>query len=124
MLRVTRTCAIDHIRRRKARPPAQDLPAEEMHGLADEAPGPYQHAEHQERKNQVHRALARLSEIHREILMMKEIQGMPLIEVARILDIPLGTAKSRANRARLELAQQVMALDGGPDLGAANEGRR
>jgi hypothetical protein len=40
----------------------------------------------------------------------KEIQGLSLEEIASVLNIPLGTVKSRSSRARIELAQKVLAL--------------
>ena len=35
--------------------------------------------------------------------MFRDVQEMPYEEVARVLDVPLGTVKSRVNRARLML---------------------
>ena len=44
------------------------------------------------------------------MIQLKEIQGLSLQEVAAVLGVPVGTVKSRSNRARLELAEQVLAL--------------
>jgi RNA polymerase sigma-70 factor (ECF subfamily) len=123
MLKIARSCAIDHLRRRRVRPPAQDIPVEDMHALADEGAGPEEHLEATADRQLVHQALQSLGEIHREILLMKEIQGIALIDVARILAIPIGTAKSRANRARVELAQAVLQLErarGGASAGGGS----
>ena len=111
LLRVARTCAIDHSRRRAARPPAQDVPVEDMHALADPTPDPGERAERASERGLVRRALDRCSELHREILLLREVQGLALNEVAELLGIPSGTAKSRAARARAELAREVMALE-------------
>lgn len=111
LLRVARTAAIDHTRRRAARPPAQDLPADEMHALADPTPDPSERAERASERGVVRKALDRCSDLHREILVLREIQGMALNEVADLLGIPSGTAKSRAARARAELAREVIALE-------------
>jgi len=70
------------------------------------------------RKRLVHRAMQRLSEISREIILLREMQGLPLKEIASLLEIPLGTVKSRSNRARLELGEAVLEL-GGPEAGQA-----
>ena len=44
------------------------------------------------------------------MILLKEIQGLPLEEIAAMLGLPLGTVKSRSNRARLELARAVSHL--------------
>jgi len=111
LLRIARTTAIDHTRRRAARPPAQDVPAEDMHALADPNPDPAERTERASERGMLRRALDRCSSLHREILVLREVQGMALNEVADLLGIPSGTAKSRAARARAELAREVMALE-------------
>jgi RNA polymerase sigma-70 factor (ECF subfamily) len=45
------------------------------------------------------------------MILLKDIQGLALQEIADMLGLPLGTVKSRSNRARVELAKQVVALD-------------
>ena len=42
--------------------------------------------------------------------MIKEIQGLGLEEISAILEVPVGTVKSRSHRARLELAQKLVAV--------------
>ncbi|MBQ90759.1 MAG: hypothetical protein CL441_04955 [Acidimicrobiaceae bacterium] len=71
------------------------------------------------RKRLVYEALSRLNGQNREIILLKEIQGLQFREIAEMLDLPVGTVKSRSNRARLELARQVMAID--PSYGAHPE---
>lgn len=117
LLKVTRTASIDHVRRRKARPPAEDLIAEDMHTLSDPGLQPDEEVELQSRRSLVHRALQQIGDMHREILQLQEIQELPLNEVARILGIPEGTAKSRASRARAELARAVVRLEQHPEVG-------
>lgn len=111
LLRLARNAAIDRTRRRKARPPASDVPAAESTTLADARPSPEQAWLTDANKRLVHRALGEMSEQNREIILLKEIQGLGLNEIAGLLGVPLGTVKSRSNRARLELARKVVALD-------------
>jgi RNA polymerase sigma-70 factor, ECF subfamily len=57
----------------------------------------------QERADLVHAALAELSMEHRQILVLREIDGCRYDEIAEILDLPVGTVRSRLFRARLEM---------------------
>ncbi len=115
MIRIARNACIDHLRRRKARPPRQDIPAEDMVNLSSGGPTPEDHLISSTRQRLVHKALQMLSEINREIIVLKDIQGLPLEEISGMLDLPLGTVKSRSSRARIELAKAVTDLGAGPD---------
>jgi RNA polymerase sigma-70 factor (ECF subfamily) len=64
------------------------------------------------RRRLVWRALRSLGHLSREVIQLKEIQGLTLEEVAAVLHVPVGTVKSRSNRARLELAEQILAERG------------
>lgn len=109
ILRITRNACIDHLRRRKARPPLWDLPADELFDLRASDPGPLEQQVAASRKAAVLRALQELTDLNREILLLKEIQGLSLEAIARMLDVPVGTVKSRSHRARLELAGKLAA---------------
>jgi len=111
MLRLTRNLCIDRLRRIKARPPASDVPLEQGPPLPAPGTDPEQSWIADSRRQLVYRALDRLSDKNREMILLKEIQGLNLQQIAEMLDAPLGTIKSRSNRARLELAKAVLALD-------------
>lgn len=53
----------------------------------------------EEKRNQVAEALFRLSEIHREVIVLRYYQELKLEEIAAVLTIPLGTVKSRLSHA-------------------------
>ena len=55
-------------------------------------------------KEQLWKALERLSEDHREVLVLKEIEGFRYGEIAQILNVPEGTVASRLFHARRALA--------------------
>jgi RNA polymerase sigma-70 factor (ECF subfamily) len=117
LLRVARNACLDRLRRIKARLPLQDLPFDEGLETPDEAVSPEEAAARHERKRLLYRAMGGLSESHREILILKEIQGLKFEEVAAVLEVPVGTLKSRSNRARLELAARIRDLD--PSYGSS-----
>lgn len=59
--------------------------------------------EKSESELQLKTALTRLSSEHRDVLVMKDLEGMKYEDIAEILGVPLGTIRSRLHRARLEL---------------------
>ena len=69
----------------------------------DRQMGPHEHIELDERCGQVQDAIASLSEEHRMVLVLREIDGCCYETIAEILDLPIGTVRSRLHRARLQL---------------------
>lgn len=55
----------------------------------------------------VHRALALLSEDHRSILVLREMEDLAYEDIADVLNISIGTVRSRLNRARAALKLQL-----------------
>jgi len=70
---------------------------------AESRPG---HAlEQAEQETRVHQALNRLSPEHRTVLIMKDMEGQKYETMAEVLQVPIGTIRSRLHRARLELRE-------------------
>lgn len=115
MFQVARNRAIDFLRRRKVRQPAVAIPADEVPALADPGEGPEARAIARSHRERIRAAMQKLSDLSREILLLRDVQELSVQEVAALLGVPTGTVKSRASRARAELAQQVMALDQGSE---------
>lgn len=65
-----------------------------------------------EREERVHRALASLPEGAREVLLLRDVQGLSYEEIAEVHGTPVGTAKSRVARARMAF-KEVYAAQGG-----------
>jgi RNA polymerase sigma-70 factor (ECF subfamily) len=118
LVRIARNASIDHLRRRKARPPARDIPVEDAFRLVSTDPLPDEDLERRSRLRIVELALQCLSEINREIILLKDMQGLALEEIAQMLNLPLGTVKSRSSRARVELTREVQRLLGPPEAEA------
>jgi RNA polymerase sigma-70 factor (ECF subfamily) len=110
MIRVARNVCLDQVRARKVRPPVSDVPADELVDLAATTGSPDDDYAASSRRRLFYRALRKLTDLSREIILLKEIQGLQIEEIAGMLHIPLGTVKSRSSRARLELARNVLAL--------------
>ena len=57
--------------------------------------------EHDEVRQNVKKALDLLEEHDREILLLKDVQGLSYEEISQVLELPMGTVKSRISRARV-----------------------
>ena len=81
--------------------------------LPDDGPGPQDQAEQAEAQQAVRRALSRLSEEHRQVLLLRYMQELGYAEIAAALEISEGTVKSRISRAKMRLREL---LDGSGNL--------
>jgi len=63
-----------------------------------------------ERGNALHAALARLSAEHREVIALVEFEEFSYAEAANIIGCPIGTVRSRLNRAKDALRAQLVEL--------------
>ena len=63
-----------------------------------------------DRQRLVRQALSELSEEFRTALVLKEMDGMSYEEIASVVDVPLGTVRSRIHRARIELRAKLAML--------------
>lgn len=68
---------------------------------------PHDHILRTERVSRVQRALGTLSEDHRTILVLREMDGLAYEEIAEILELPVGTVRSRLFRARMQLREEL-----------------
>ncbi len=69
---------------------------------------PSSEIESDEQKRMVQDALKKIHEKHREVLVLRHIEGYSYGAISEILDIPMGTVRSRIHRGRLELRQSLI----------------
>jgi RNA polymerase sigma-70 factor (ECF subfamily) len=74
---------------------------------SDPGEGPTERLERQERQQQVRDAIAQLPPEFRTVIVLREIEGFCYEEMAEILDLPIGTVRSRLHRARMQLRDQL-----------------
>jgi RNA polymerase sigma-70 factor (ECF subfamily) len=102
-------------RRRRDRTVSLDAPAREgsesplSAGLESDRAGadPEQQALARERERALHAALKSLARPYREVIVLRDIEGLSYEEVALALDLNVGTVKSRLNRGRAELRRRL-----------------
>ena len=104
LYRLTSNAAIDFLRRDKRNVTGPSLDDDKTFTQApDPAPSPHSRAEQGELREALAAGLATLTPEHRQVLLLRELQGMSYEEIARALDLDLGTVKSRIARAREKL---------------------
>lgn len=114
LYRIAFNVAASHRRRRKMAVSVEhcrDVAGEEP---VDQGMGPSERMEIEERCQQIQDAIATLSEEHRSVLVLREIDGCCYETIAEVLELPIGTVRSRLHRARLQLRDQlkeVLAID-------------
>ena len=113
MLATGRHCCIDRLRALKRRPSTHPITLDQGEEPSDSQPNPEQFLESDARRKLIYQGLNRLTRQNREIIMLKDIQGLKLKEIAEILDLSIGTVKSRSVRARIDLAKAIIELDPG-----------
>jgi len=67
-------------------------------------------AQDKEVREIVLKAMGRLEEEQRVVLVLRDIEGLSYLEIAEILDMELGTVKSRISRARAGLRDMLEAV--------------
>ena len=114
LYRIAFNVAASLTRRRRPAASVEELRETVGEEPADEGAGPAERLEQDERRRQVQQAIAALTDEHRAVLVLREIDGCCYETIAEILELPVGTVRSRLHRARLQLREvlrEVLTLD-------------
>lgn len=84
---------------------------EMMREVAAATPNPEEAYEMTETRQMVHAALQKVSPEHKMVLVLREFNDMSYEGMASVLECSLGTVKSRLNRARQALKEEIQKLD-------------
>jgi RNA polymerase sigma-70 factor (ECF subfamily) len=75
--------------------------------LCDAGPRPDAALERRELETALGRAIAELPEDRRIVVVLRDIEGLSYEEIAQVLELELGTVRSRLHRARAELKEKL-----------------
>lgn len=101
--RVAVNVCLEH--RRKRQPITVELDDELADATTDAHADPSKAAELSEVKGSVDDAISGLSDVHRDVVVLHELQGLTYAECAKALGVPIGTVKSRLSNAFVKLRE-------------------
>lgn len=113
LYRLTNNVCIDFLRKQKRRPVESITTDDEQQSeleLPDTAPLPEEQLLHKEQKQTVARAMECLEGEFLQVLILRVIQDLSYEEIAEIMDIRVGTVKSRLARARNKLRKILLEI--------------
>lgn len=107
--RISVNVCLEHLRKRREAPMSSltDEERDEAFAVQDPSPSPEEVAEQRNLKELVWAAIHRLPVHMRIVVVLCDLEGLSYEEVANVLGIPIGTVKSRLNRARLALKDEL-----------------
>src|SRR5258708_17504627 len=113
LISVSRNLCIDHYRsvRKERETIDRDVDASELMPVS-KTQGQMAMMEQKDRVELLREAMGALPKTLRTAVLMRDIQELSYHEIARKLQLPEGTVKSRINRGRNELARQIKILRG------------
>ncbi|WP_077338822.1 RNA polymerase sigma factor [Pseudocolwellia agarivorans] len=94
---------IDLYRKKQRQPGLDDIDDEKIQPLFQYYDNHQQNDQHKE----IYQAMNKLSADQRAVITLHDINGHTLPELAKIMDVPLGTLKSNLHRARATLKQHI-----------------
>lgn len=110
--RIVVNACLMKIRARKRRPEApldaaapDGIPAYAQGGMRDGLSVSIQGMGRAETRARVRACIGRIPETYRAVLLLRDIEGMPIAEISQLLDVSAGTVKMRLHRARNALRQ-------------------
>lgn len=123
---IARSFCIKRRRRRKLAPDEERSLDSEMiadgRQLTDPAQSPDDAVAGKEVERALDQAIRNLEPIYREVILLRDVEGLTAPEVAEVLGVSVQAVKSRLHRARLSVRAEVAPLLGVPTAGAATGG--
>lgn len=114
LYRILTNCFLDSRKREKSRPSVSleatlITPEGEMERqIEDEGNTPHDLSMRNERERRMQEAVDQLPEYQRAMIVMYHVEALSYEDIAEALDLPIGTVKSRLNRARLSLRELLV----------------
>ncbi len=80
--------------------------------ISDEVFNPESHVDSRMQEEIIQREINKLPPKFREVIILRDVQELSYEEISKILNVPIGTVKSRVNRGRLKLQERLTKILG------------
>lgn len=115
LYKIAANCAIDFLRKRKIEAMSLDRPVATADGevhveLADWTYNPEETLHKHRQRVSIAAAIEALPPKYKEVIVMRHSHDMPYFEIAKQLDVPVGTVKARIFRARELLKKELKGI--------------
>lgn len=113
LYRIETNCFLDIRKKQRSRPctsldaALQTTDGELALQIEDSAPSPYMETERRERMSAIEHAVEDLPEYQKAMIVMYHAEMLSYEDIAQTLNLPIGTVKSRLNRARISLRERL-----------------
>ncbi|MCL2740628.1 MAG: sigma-70 family RNA polymerase sigma factor [Oscillospiraceae bacterium] len=115
LYRITVNVCYDHLRKAKGKVAVSidegfgdDGGEPAARQIEDAEPGPEMAYLRKEERRAVQACIAKLGTKYKAAIVLRDIEDLPYEEIGRMLSLPVGTVKSRINRARAELGKIII----------------
>jgi RNA polymerase sigma-70 factor, ECF subfamily len=116
LYRIAFNVAMTQRRKRRATVSTDQMKEAGNMETADDEDDPAEELERKERCGQIRHAISQLPEEYRAVLVLREIDGCCYETIADVLDLPVGTVRSRLHRARLQMREQLREMLAGEGI--------
>ena len=130
LYRITHNTCIDEMRKRKGKQTyslEEELESEDgsmQRQVADAGDTPEESLLRAEQKSEILQALDTLLEEHKAAVVLRDVKGLSYEEIAEILELSLGTVKSRISRARNQLKTEILKIREQNEKSLRHKGRK
>lgn len=107
LMRVTRNACIDVLRKRKTRRRLLGANTDSLEQTSGRQDSPVHAAEMADFRAHLQKALTRIDEPYRSVVILRELQELQYREISEVLDMPLNTVKVYLHRGRKRLRKQI-----------------
>jgi RNA polymerase sigma-70 factor (ECF subfamily) len=107
LLAIVRNTCNTWLSRNRARPP-MSVPDERLDEVQSRAPDPQTALDRADEQQSLTEAIDRLPPEYREVIVLRELEGLSYKQIADFAQIPIGTVMSRLARAREKLERNLL----------------